>query len=189
MNSISKILLSSISITALTVLPGIAHAQKTGIARIPQSSANCETAIASVKSSLAQRGYFIPWKTPRRLIKPQVVFNNNSIQNYYYDYPTERTRTVTFFLSGDATKLYQGFLSSPQLMATLGAQIMSSCDRVGLVEFSHWHEGYVPVGYYPDLTARTFTWTDIDENNPNQRWIQTENGSRITYQWGYYFSP
>lgn len=185
---ISKILLST-SIAALTVLPGIAHAQTSGIARIPQSSTRCETAIASVKSSLAQRGYFIPWNAAGRSIKPQVVFDNNGIRNSYYDYPSGRTQTVGFRLSGDATRLYQGLMSSPQLMATFSAQIMASCDRVGLVEFSHWHEGYVPVGYFPDRTARTFTWTDLDENSPNQRWIQTTNGSRIQYQWGYYFSP
>lgn len=68
---------------------------------------SCEAAIASVKSSLAQRGYFIPWKVPGASINPQVEFDNNSILNSYYDYPTDRTQTVVFRLSGDGTRLYQ----------------------------------------------------------------------------------
>ncbi|MGG6264770.1 hypothetical protein [Leptolyngbya sp. AN10] len=189
MHFIKKASLSAIAIATLSVFPQIANAKPPGSARIPDSSASCESAIASVKSSLVQRGYFIPWKSARRSITPQVVFDNNGIRNYFYDYPTERTQILTFRLSGDGTRLYQGLMSSPQLMATMSAQIMASCDRVGLVEFAHWHEGYVPVGYFPDRTARTFTWTDLDENSPHQRWIKTSNGSRITHQWGYYFSP
>jgi hypothetical protein len=190
MNFLSKALFSTLA--AIVLLPQIVSAKQPGVAQISETSrASCETAIASVKSSLAQGGYFIPWKIGRRIasIKPEVVFDNNSISNTYYDYPTERTQTLVFRLSGNGTRLYQGLMSSPQLMATLSAQIMAGCKQVGLVEFVHWHEGYVPVGYFPDNTARTFIWTDLDRRSPNQRWIRTAEGSRILHQWGYYFSP
>lgn len=197
MASWSKIFISAFGITAFTLLPNIASSKQTGVANIPQASnQSCDAAIAAVKSSLAKGGYFVPWKLPKRpgastaiTIKPKVVFNNDSIQTNYYDHPTERTRTVVFQLSGHGTRLYQGLMSSPQLMAKLSAQVMAGCKQVGLVEFTHWHEGYVPVGYFPDNTARTFTWIDIGDGNPHHKTIETESGSRIVYEWGYYFSP
>jgi hypothetical protein len=115
--------------------------------------------------------------------------DKNSIQDNYYDYPADRTEAVVFELSGDMDKLYRGLMSSPQFMAILSAQIMSECDQVGLVEFHHWWEGFVPVGYFPDNTARTFTPVEFSSDSPYQKSIETSNGSRAMYQWGYYFSP
>lgn len=138
------------------------------------------------------RGYFIPWKSPpplARQIKPRVLLDTNQMQNNHFDYPARRTSTVRFYLSGEMSKLYQGLMSSPQLMTALGAQIIAECDQVGLVEFAHWWEGFVPVGYFPDNTAQTFTWVELDDKSSTQKWIETSRGSTVLFRWGYYFSP
>lgn len=190
-------LLKSTSLAVVSIASALlsttAYSKEPAIVQIPKnSSLGCQDSIKRIKTDLARRGYFIPWETNivrSGLIKPQVQIKSNIIQDNYYNYPASRTETVIFKLSGDSDKLYLGFMSSPKLMATLGAQIMSSCDRVGLVHFSHWWEGYVPVGYFPDGTARTFTWTDWRSSSSYQKIIETPNGSRSLNQWGYYFSP
>jgi hypothetical protein len=86
----------------------------------------------------------------------------------------------------DKTKLYVGFFNSPRLMTSLAARIISACDRVGLVEYVHWWEGYKPVGYFPDNTVRPFTLSD---SKSHDRLVKTPTGKRYVYEWGYYFSP
>lgn len=173
-------------------LAGLVSAGENRGVKLPEKSGeSCGVVIDAVEKDLAQRGYFIEWKTPEgRTIYPQTEVNAEEIPKYYYDYPENRTETVTFFLAGDSTRLYQGFLSSPVLMATMGAQVMAACESVGKVDFSHWYEGYVPVGYFPDGMVRAFQWEDVsDFDSPNQRQIQTSEGLQIKYKWGYYFSP
>ena len=194
MYSFSKVLFSVIGATVFSILPSVAYSREPGVARLSKNSnIGCEKAINSVKTTLVRRGYFIPWQgrggSRVGTIKPKLLRDKNSIQDNYYDYPADRTEAVVFELSGDMDKLYRGLMSSPQFMAILSAQIMSECDQVGLVEFHHWWEGFVPVGYFPDNTARTFTPVEFSSDSPYQKSIETSNGSRAMYQWGYYFSP
>lgn len=189
---LSTVFLSVIGVTVFTSLL-TAHSREPPQVKLPKnSSMSCEEVINSVKIDLVGRGYFIPWKTlgPQgKLIQPQVLVDKNLIQKNYYDYPVDRSESVVFRLSGDMNKLYSGLMSSPQLMATLSAQIMAECDQVGLVEFAHWFEGFKPVGYFPDNTARTFTWVDPGSSSPYERSVKTPEGSRVVFQWGYYFAP
>lgn len=175
-------------------------AQTTSIAQasvavsIPEASdtTSCSDAISSVEAELAEGGYYIPWQMPGpnpRQIQPEVVISDDDIEMFYYGYPVERTQEVTFALSGDMNRLYQGIMSSPQLMSTFSAQIMAECDQVGLVEFAHWWEGAVPIGYFSDNTARPFTWIDLDPNGPHTRTAETSHGRTVQYEWGYYFAP
>lgn len=172
-------------------LAGLVSAGENRGVKLPEKSGeSCGAVINAVEKDLAQRGYFIEWKTPGgRTIYPKTEINTEDIRKYYDDYPENRTETVTFFLAGDLTRLYHGFLSSPVLMATMSAQVMAACESVGKVDFSHF-EGYVPVGYFPDGMVRAFQWEELaDDDSPNQRQIQTSEGSQIKYKWGYYYSP
>ena len=164
---------------------------KLGMSLPNRSGESCGAAIDAVKLDLAQQGYFIKWKGIRgNPIYPRTELNGGEIQGAYYGYPEDRTDTVTFFLAGDLTRLYKGLMSSPVLMATLGGRVMSACDRVGIINFSHWYEGYVPVGYFPDGTVRVFQWTDRrGSNGQHQRQTETPEGTRIQYEWGFYSSP
>ncbi|MCY7406794.1 MAG: hypothetical protein LH631_05275 [Alkalinema sp. CAN_BIN05] len=189
MRILSKVLLSVISVSLLATLPTIAHSKEPEIVRIPQKSdLSCDGAIAAVKQDLRKRGVFSEWKTPPKVIQPRIRFDAERIKIGYYNYPVDRTEAVIFGLSGDSTKLYQGILSSPVLLEMLGAQVMAACGQVGIVEFVHWWEGSVPVGYFPDRTVRAFKWVNI-RGNDHQR-IEMRNGSeRTVFEWGYYFSP
>ncbi len=192
MKLLAKVLIPAICVAVFSFSPEVAYPDEPAIVQLPDENSNvsCGDAIAAVEADLARREYFIPWDPPiTSKITPAVKIDKTVIQENYYDYPSERTETVIFKLSGDLNKLYQGLMSSPKFMATLSAQIMAECDQVGLVEFAHWWEGYVPVGYFPDNTARTFTWTDDHESIAHQRKIETPNGQRLLWQWGYYFSP
>lgn len=101
-----------------------------------------------------------------------------------------RTQQLDINLSGDSIKLYQGLLASPVYLSSLGALIIEGCPDIGLISFNHWHEGGVPVGYYPDNTARTFRWINYTDSSYT-RMVFGMNGSRVgmMYEWGYYFSP
>jgi hypothetical protein len=156
-----------------------------------KSSTTCGGSIDSVKAELAQKRFFIPWKTTDRrggfrTIQPKVMINDRNIRENHFNYPSDRPRTVRFLLSGDRAKLYVGFFNSPRLMTSLAARIISACDRVGLVEYAHWWEGYKPVGYFPDNTVRPFI---ISDSKSHDRLVKTPTGKRYVYEWGYYFSP
>ena len=160
------------------------------------SSKSCADAINDVKAELTEKGFFIPWEEEMGVglveVTPEVNTYTDQIAKAYYDYPTSRTHTVSFSLSGDFNKV-DTLLASPQLMSILSAQIMADCEQVGLVEFNHWWEGGVPVGYFPDNTARPFqpvTWGRapgfLSEEDIDIRTIETENGPTRIYPWGYY---
>jgi hypothetical protein len=181
-----------ISTAVLTLPAAQAYSKEAAIAPLPAPSGiSCENAINQVTADLAKRGYFIPWRISKpapKLIQPKVIRDQDSIREGYIGYPPGRPEAVVLSLSGDSTKLYVGLMSSPQLMANIGAKIMSACDQVGLVEFVHWWEGYVPVGYFSDNTARTFQ--QIDFRDPSRtRTVETSHGSTTQYQWGFYSSP
>jgi hypothetical protein len=92
---------------SLAVSPAIAN-QKQAIVNVPPDSRlNCDDAIANVKDDLTQRGFFVPWKSPRGgMGNPQVKIDKNTIQNDYYGYPSDRTERVIFVL-GEISNLYR----------------------------------------------------------------------------------
>jgi hypothetical protein len=157
------------------------HISSSSHIEVPSSSSpstSCTEAISAVEDHLAEGGYYIPWEnsvtssTPKQ-IYPEVILDGNFIPNSYYGYPDERTQTVSFRLSGDVSKIYEGIMNSPQLMTSYSSQIINACNQVGLVEFRHWYEGRVFAGYFPNGSVRLFEWAPYSAFSP----------------WGYYFSP
>ncbi|MBD2177344.1 hypothetical protein H6F42_10520 [Pseudanabaena sp. FACHB-1998] len=172
-------------------IPSLAIAnQKQAIVNVPPDSRlSCDDAISNVKDDLTQRGFFVPWKSPRGgMGNPQVKIDKNTIQNGYYGYPSDRTERVIFVL-GEISNLY----SSPKLMATLASQIMADCNNVGMVSFAYWIEGSANVGFFSDNTARTFINIFAVQSPEEQvkleatysRRVQTPNGVISQYQWGF----
>jgi hypothetical protein len=171
-----------------------ALAQSLHFTRLKSTTATCTEAQSSVQSELRSRGFFSPYRANAgtrivRMVYPTITLDSTSIGKYYYGAPLGRPQQLDINLSGDSDKLYQGLLSSPVYLSALGARIMEACPDIGLVSFNHWHEGGVPVGYFPDGTARTFQWVDLGEG-PHTRLVPGSDGMNVMqYQWGYYFSP
>ena len=169
------------------------QAQSLHFTRLNSTSVTCAEAQSSVQAQLKSRGFFNPyfkdprWRNPG-MIYPTVTLDSSSIEKNWYGAPTGRPQRLDINLSGDSDRLYQGLLSSPVYLSFLGARIMEACPDIGMVSFNHWYEGSVPVGYFPDGTARTFQWVDIREG-PHTRQVSGEGGTLTTYEWGYYFSP
>jgi len=171
-----------------------ALAQSLHFTRLKSTTATCTEAQSSVQSELRSRGFFSPYRANAgsriaRMVYPAITLDSTSIGKYYFGAPAGRPQQLDINLSGDSNKLYQGLLSSPVYLSALGARIMEACPDIGLVSFNHWHEGGVPVGYFPDGTARTFRWVDLGEG-PHTRLVPGEGGMNVMqYEWGYYFSP
>lgn len=146
---------------------------------IKASNKTCNDAINDMKSYLVKNKYFIPWEWGLGKVYPSITMSDTHISEFYFDYPQERQSSIFFKLSGDSDRLYQGFLSSPQLMSDLAARIMSSCPNIGLVYYQHWWEDGVTVGYFPDGTARTFIGVGDDSKYKRR----TED--KELYKWGY----
>ncbi|MBD2652862.1 hypothetical protein H6G45_05000 [Synechocystis sp. FACHB-383] len=179
-----KFIASSLTILFFLALPIPAKGNDSWtFSPVKVSNETCQDAIDGVKSYLVKNKYFIPWKWEGGTVYPSVKLNDSNIREYYFDYPQERQSNLIFKLSGDFDKLYQGFLSSPQLMSDLAARIMGACPQIGLIDYNHWWEGGVPVGYFPDGTARTFIYTDFDSE-----FVRTTTNT-TKFKWGYYFSP
>jgi hypothetical protein len=186
-----KLLSALLASALLTVIPWRAIAKEPVSMPLPsQTNTTCGGSIDGIKAELAKKGYFIPWKTGapwNKTIQPRVEINDNTIREYYFNYPSDRTRTVRFLLSGDSNKLYVGFFSSPRLMTTLAARVIAACDKVGLVEYVHWYEGYSPVGYFSDNTVREFTYTNSGRRDtPHTRTIKVDGGNttKTLFEWG-----
>lgn len=163
-----------------------AHSTRATVSIPASSNQTCEQAINSVERELASKGAFVPYETdvPQvGRVEPKVSIKNGNFSQSYYDYPTNRPQMVEFMLSGEMSRLAQGVMNSPNFLATSTAKIMAECPQVGMVKFRHWWEGFVPVGYFSDSTARTFTWVNPSDSNLRER--RTRNGK---YQWGYYYS-
>jgi hypothetical protein len=187
-----KLRLALLASAFLMVIPWQAIAKEPVSMPLPtQTNTTCEGSIDSVKAELAKKGYFIPWKTGapwHRTIQPRVEINDSKIREVYFNYPSNRTRMVRFMLSGDLNKLYVGFFNSPRLMTTLAARVISACNKVGLVEYAHWHQEYRGAGYFSDNTVREFTYTDTERiDNPHTRNIKINGGtkSKTLFEWGY----
>ncbi len=159
--------------------------------RLPESSgAGCDAAIEGVKKDLARRGLFIKWRNARgKTMYPRIDRDGDFIGKYYYDAPADRSERVMFSLTGVAPGLHQGLLASPVLMAKLGSQVMADCPTVGMVSFYDGWESSVPVGYFPDGTVKRFKWVEMDPDNPHQRWNLKAKGSKVKYEWGFYYTP
>jgi hypothetical protein len=186
--------LLSVFFLAGLFIPNLAIAnQKQASVDVPSDSRlSCDEAIANVKGDLTQRGFFVQWRMPRGVIgNPQVKMDKSTIQTRYYGYPSDRTERVIFVL-GEISNLY----SSPKLMATLASQIMADCNNVGMVSFAYWMEGSANVGFFSDNTARTFIniyairpREDQEKlQNMHSRRLQTPDGVRFQYQWGFDFT-
>lgn len=166
------------------------------VAQVPDSSSStCSEAIHNVEIALAEGGYYIPWENPipsRPTIMPEFRIDDSAIERSYYDYPSDRKQSVTFRLSGDSAKLYRGIMSSPQLLTSYTTQIMAACRQVGLVNYQHWWEGVVPIGYFSDGSVRPFEWVEFrrsgNGSEPGSPVMREVNG-RPSWRWGYYFSP
>lgn len=164
-----------------------AHSTRATVSIPDNSNQTCEQAIDSVGRDLASKGAFVPHNTDLPQVgrvEPEVSMKNGNFSQDYYNYPTNRPQMVEFMLSGEMNRLSQGVMSSPDFLATSTAKIMAECPQVGMVNFRHWWEGFVPVGYFSDSTARAFSW--VNPYNSNSREARTLNGK---YQWGYYSSP
>ena len=171
----SRVVCAFFGVTVLVAFPSLARSEELISVPLPEkSSLSCYQAIDSVKRELTRRGYFVPVKYRNEVIQPKVTVDKDEMQKTFYDYPSERTDTIIFHLSGEMDKLYSGLMSSPHLMTVLSAKIMSGCEHVGLVEFAHWWEGSEYIGYFPDNIARPFTNVGARDAAP--------------YQWGYYSS-
>ena len=172
-------LLSSVAL--VLTLAGPAQSTRTSVAIPASSNKTCQQAIDSVGRELASKGAFVPFEThvaPGGRVEPRVSIEdglNGSFSQYRRGYPNNRPQQVKFMLSGDANRLWNGVMASPQFLTTLASQIMAACPQVGKVSYHHWFEGYVPVGYFSDGTARAFSWVDFDDPRVDQ--------------WGYYYSP
>jgi hypothetical protein len=175
-------------------LSSSALAQSLHFTRLKSTTATCTEAQSSVQSELRSRGFFSPYRANAgtriaRMVYPTITLDSTSIRKYYYGAPPGRPQQLDINLSGDSGKLYQGLLSSPVYLSALGARILEACPDIGLVSFNHWHEGGVPVGFFPDGTARTFRWVDLGDG-PHTRLVPGEDGTNVMqYEWGYYFSP
>jgi hypothetical protein len=188
----SKFFLLFTIAAALSLHPSAVHSEENIKIHLPEkSSVICNEAIGLVKKDLAQRGYFIPWKIWQNrqkdyLYDPHITIDMQHIRDSYYNPPKNRTDTVVFHLSGDMDKLYK-LMMSPQLMTALSARIISGCDNVGIVEFAHWWEGVEFVGYFPDHTVRPFTNIGRSDS-PHTKMINTPDGSKTLFNWGYFSS-
>jgi hypothetical protein len=171
-----------------------ALAQSLHFTRLKSTTATCTEAQSSVQFELRSRGFFSAYRTKAgthmaRIIYPTMTLDNTAIGKYYYGTPPGRPQQLDINLSGDFDKLYHGLLSSPVYLSSLGARIMEACPDIGLVSFNHWYEGGVPVGFFPDGTARTFQWVDFGEGSHTRRVPGKDGIDVIQYEWGYYFSP
>jgi hypothetical protein len=138
---------------------------------------SCQQSIDKTREWLVSKQAFIPFisNTRPRRIEPRVTIEDGDYSQRYRTYPSARPEKIVFFLSGDADRIWQGVLGSPQTLTTFASLMMASCPRVGLVEYRHWWEGYLPVGFFPDNTAKAFTWVDASD-------------SRVR-DWGFFYSP
>ncbi len=191
MKSLVPLVFLTLGVSAIIGSTDQAYGNQPTIVKIPtDSAATCEATIDSVKEELKQKGFFVSWRNPRTGIsQPTVTIDPNLIDNNYYDYPPQRPDTVNFIL-GNVTNLY----SSPRYMVKLSAKIMAECNRVGMVRFTYWWEGWAEVGYFVDGTARTFIniygyGDDIKQMQTYSRLFETPAGKRRKFVWGYYFTP
>ncbi len=155
------------------------------------SEGSCREAISVVENDLAEGGFYIPWQSDfpnQPMITPDVFIEDNRLPDSYHDYPSNRPQSVTFRLSGDSDRLYRGIMNSPQLLKSYTSQVVTACPRVGLVNFQHWWEGVVPMGYFPDGTIRQFEWVSSTPSESDSTYVRGTDGE-FRVLWGYYYSP
>jgi hypothetical protein len=170
--------------------PVKAEEKQTIVKLPPKSNLTCQQSIDKVKKDLVRRGFFVPYTAMRTKKNSEVLIDNTTIQKEFYGYPIGRTETVEFRLGNT------DFFRSPILMSTLASQIIGDCQNIGMVYFGHWYEGGYYFGYFPDNTARSFVnlFLPLEEDSRsseqfkrNSRKVQTPDGERSQFQWGFYF--
>lgn len=168
---------SAKTLIAAVACMSAAHATTTSAPIPPASKISCPESIDKTRAWLVEKGAFVPYISNARpgRIQPRAIIEAGRYSESYRSYPAQRPDKIVFYLSGDPDRIWQGVLGSGQTLTTFAALMMGSCQRVGLVEYRHWWEGYRPVGYFPDNTARAFTWVNgIDPRRET---------------WGFYYSP
>lgn len=183
MKLIPKLIISTTAVVAsslLSVTSSYSNTYYPATVTIPEDSEKgCEEVINAVKEELTGRGFFIPYSHDfgGRILsyEPRMLIATDYIENAYLNYPESRPHSVRFSLSGEWSDL-DNLMASPQLMANYGARIMADCYQVGLVSFIHW-EHEVPIGYFPDGTARTFRYIGT---------TQRRSERPTSLQWGNY---
>lgn len=146
---------------------------------LKKSSQSCSDTQTGIMRELRSKGLFIPYRayqgSPQsRTFYPKMAVSNDEVQRYK-GYPQARIQTLKIDLSGDYNKVSSLISSHRVYLSQVSARIMASCHRIGLVEFrSPWDYGeiVVPVGFFPDGTARIFQYTNNDR------------GEKL--EWGYY---
>jgi hypothetical protein len=166
------------------------------IIKLRKSNKICQQAINFVEKDLRRRGYFSPNRLSINddrgdLINPQTIREANDVKDNYYDYPPGRTDSVTFVLTDSSKNPIDNFYSSPRLMTNLAAEVISSCNKVGLIWF-HYYEERGGIGYFPDGTVRIFNSPssaqglgECGEFKRYQRTINTPSGTTTVMKWGY----
>ncbi|WP_141712704.1 hypothetical protein A5482_014635 (plasmid) [Cyanobacterium sp. IPPAS B-1200] len=182
MNPIIKTTAKVISLAIMINLGLTTASQSSGIpVRVPTSSnKTCQQSIDAVAEELRRKRAFSPIRiyeymgTAYEEVHPEIIRRNDHVFKDYPEYPRNRPEAVEFKMVGDENKIFE-VMNSPQFIAILASQIMAACPRVGIIYYRYWYEGYRPVAYFSDGTARAFTWVYFDDPRENQ--------------WGYYYSP
>lgn len=191
-------LVLSIILVGITEPVLAAPQDRQGVVKLRNSNKTCQQAIKHVEGDLRRRGYFSPNRLSINddrgdLINPQTIREANDVKDNYYDYPPGRTDAVQFVLTDSSKNPIDNFHASPRLMTNLAAEVISSCNKVGLVRFYYYEES-VPIGYFSNRTVREFTSPrpgqslglgDCGEFERFQRNIETPSGTRTLMKWGY----
>ena len=168
-----SLLLKGFLLTMACAQPGYARGISVPIPR--QTQQTCQQTIEVASRYLARQGAFVPFDTKSRpgKIRPRVTIESGNFEEQYRSYPVNRPRKIVFGLSGDDRRL-QAVFSDGQRLTSFAADMMAACPSVGLVDFRHWWEGHLPIGYFPDGTAKAFQWVDYSDTR--------------RLQWGFYYS-
>jgi hypothetical protein len=178
--------------------PALAAPQnRQGVVKLRKSHKTCQQAIRFVEGDLRRRGYFSRRRLDNVLetivVTPRSYTKVNAVPANYYDYPANRTDSVTFLVTDNPKNSIFNFFASKQLIASLSAEVIGACNKVGVINFEYLIEQEVEtslVGYFADGTVRTFLTpdgggTDCGELERFERTVNTSSGSRTVMKWGY----
>jgi hypothetical protein len=176
--------------------PSPALSQPVGYAQLKETSLSCVDAQSSLLAQLRAKKAYIPFlntgftggrKVQMLMPRPPEI-DSNLIRSGFFDIPSARNDALIISLAGEANYLWYGIMSSPSLLAKLSAEIMSACPNVGLIEYRHWWEEVVYVGYFSDNSARLFKDTNRYEESSKDKFSNhdsTLQGKRRQWKWGY----
>lgn len=117
---------------------------------------SCQSTVRTVENRLEEVGDL------------QVEIHNGEVG--YPDRPTDRPEGYVFAMTGSAL---ESVMRSPVLLTELSANIIQSCDSVGMVTFGLANSGYViTFGLFPNGEVEPFRCVDRPDrrNIPRLRW-------------------